>query len=705
MQGDLRRMPWHAPVWDKNDFVPGFVRKHVPFWRDVILKDHPLRDTLVSYLRDGVDIYDLLLEDFKGPSTHLPYNIDRFPGAEFRNYIPQGFDQFVETEISSLLLKGCVVRWEDVRSPSGPARPRLRMAMSVETTKPRLIFDARPLNECCMKKPFAMDTVSRVGLVAEKGCYMTSLDDCSAFHQILLKPSSWPLFGFSYKGVDYCFCVLPFGFSLSPWVYHTLGDAKAAFLRSKGMPALAYLDDSWLSNFLATFGRTAREQWLAAAEATHVAMLVSFLCGQFLSLKKCELRPQTVIQYLGMMCDSTTTTFRIPQDKLDKLQLLVKESLDSKRVSFRTLQRIAGKCMSMTVAIRPASLWTRAMFNTIASFEKGGPRVALLDRDEYADLRAEFQQWLSLTTTSHEGLWQRARHYTASITNGASDASSIAWGGIVNTVSLPSFRAGGVFPSEWLPKHINKKEMYALHELLRLFCVRYPEVLRGAQVLIDEDNESVVGAFNKGRAKDRDTHAILVQLFDLQMAHGFMLSLKWVPSASNAIADAISRPSRESIIRLKPHVFQKLWDHFGPFDVDLMACNSSAQRVPGTPKVLPFFSRYDCKGSAGIDAFANDVSIVPGTGRSAFSYCFPPPVMAGHLVQHLKECEAHAVVVLPGTHAYWFPLVQQACCRSRIVADRNETGIFSWPGKAGRLQGWRYPMWSMHAYELDFRTK
>ena len=125
VQGDLRIMPWHAPVWDKNDFVRGFVRKHVQFSRDVVLKDHTLRDTLVSYLRDGVDIYDLLLEDFRGPSTHLPYNIDRFPGAEFRNYIPQGFDQFVDTAISPLLVKGCVVRWEDVRGPSGPARPRL----------------------------------------------------------------------------------------------------------------------------------------------------------------------------------------------------------------------------------------------------------------------------------------------------------------------------------------------------------------------------------------------------------------------------------------------------------------------------------------------------------------------------------------------------------------------------------------------------
>ena len=39
---------------------------------------------------------------------------------------------------------------------------------------------------------------------------MTSLDDASAFHHILLRPSSWTLFGFSYRGVDYVWCVLPF---------------------------------------------------------------------------------------------------------------------------------------------------------------------------------------------------------------------------------------------------------------------------------------------------------------------------------------------------------------------------------------------------------------------------------------------------------------------------------------------------------------
>ena len=91
-----------------------------------------------------------------------------------------------------------------------------------------MTYDARPLKKRRRAIPFSMDTVARVDNVASRGCYMTSLDDASAFHYILLCPSSWPLFGFSYGGTYYCWCVLPFGFSLNPWCYHRLSEAKAA---------------------------------------------------------------------------------------------------------------------------------------------------------------------------------------------------------------------------------------------------------------------------------------------------------------------------------------------------------------------------------------------------------------------------------------------------------------------------------------------
>ena len=84
---------------------------------------------------------------------------------------------------------------------------------------------------------------------ASERCFQGSLDDTSTFRHILLNPASRPLFGLEYRGVDYVWCVLPFGFCESPYVCHTLSEARVAYLRSKEVPALVYLDRSWLGNF------------------------------------------------------------------------------------------------------------------------------------------------------------------------------------------------------------------------------------------------------------------------------------------------------------------------------------------------------------------------------------------------------------------------------------------------------------------------
>ena len=72
-------------------------------------------------------------------------------------------------------------------------------------------------------------------------------------------------------------------------MYRTFSEAKVAYLRSKGIPALAYLYDSWMGNFQAT--RNPHGKWLAAADAIHLAMLVSFMHGYFLVSQ--EMPPET----------------------------------------------------------------------------------------------------------------------------------------------------------------------------------------------------------------------------------------------------------------------------------------------------------------------------------------------------------------------------------------------------------------------------
>lgn len=133
---------------------------------------------------------------------------------------------------------------------------------------------------------------------------------------------------------------------------------------SKCTPAMAYLDDLFLCNVRDTHGAPPREQWLAAAEATRIAMLVSYFCGYFLSVKKYDGCPSTLQKYLGIWCDSKMATFRIPKEKLDKVHARSRAALGERSISFVSLQSVVRQCMSMSVVVRPASLSTQAMFST-----------------------------------------------------------------------------------------------------------------------------------------------------------------------------------------------------------------------------------------------------------------------------------------------------------------------------------------------------
>ena len=65
----------------------------------------------------------------------------------------------------------------------------------------------------------------------------------------------------------------------------------------------------------------------------------------------------------------------------------------------------------------------------------------------------------------------------------------------------------------------------------------------------------------------------------------------------------------------------------------MMATTASAQRMPrgfeheGTQ--LPFFSKDETEGSAGVDVFSQDVTIVPNSNRESFGFGFPPPELVG----------------------------------------------------------------------------
>lgn len=73
-----------------------------------------------------------------------------------------------------------------------------------------------------------------------------------------------------------------------------------------------------------------------------MAVALSFLVGFYLSASKCNLVPRRVQRYLGILCDSERAMYRIPSDKLDKLQVLIDRVLDDGDIDLPTLQKLAG---------------------------------------------------------------------------------------------------------------------------------------------------------------------------------------------------------------------------------------------------------------------------------------------------------------------------------------------------------------------------
>ena len=154
-------------------------------------------------------------------------------------------------------------------------------------------------------------------------------------------------------------------------------------------------------------------------------------------------------------------------------------------------------------------------------------------------------------------------------------------------------------------------------------------------------------------------------------------------------------------------MFGELCDWAGDFDMDLMATPASVHktwvmgRCTGTD--LPFYSRYRTQGCAGVDVLSQNVKRMPTSQRECFGFCFPPTNMVGVLLQHLDECGARAVVVLPDQKQSWFPRLASATVQSRRLSAPGGTSPFFRVHHQRGSERFHFKKWGMLAVvEVNF---
>ena len=130
---------------------------------------------------------------------------------------------------------------------------------------------------------------------------------------ILCCPASRKFFGIHLAGWFMVYNTIPFGFKASAFIYHTTGLIPISFCRGLGVPALLYIDDQlicqWIDN-----GENPESSVVMALKGLYVVCQVLVRLGYFLNIQKCMVVPTQKLKFLGMWCDSQKLAF-LPDDK------------------------------------------------------------------------------------------------------------------------------------------------------------------------------------------------------------------------------------------------------------------------------------------------------------------------------------------------------------------------------------------------------
>ena len=149
--------------------------------------------------------------------------------------------------------------------------------------------------------------------------------------------------------------------------------------------------------------------------------------GYSLGLANSVLVPSQKVPYLGFLSESAREVFHLRPEKRQRFLALVKDVLGKPFATVKTLQRLAGKCVSFSVVVPAAKLFTREMNAAISR----GQRINANHTKPLpltGKLKDEIAHWLFLEGWDDPLSWREERHIRAVI---ATDVSNSGWGGSI----------------------------------------------------------------------------------------------------------------------------------------------------------------------------------------------------------------------------------------------------------------------------------
>jgi hypothetical protein len=555
---------------------------------------------------------------------------------------PIPFDELerkaIDLEIATLLKKGAISQVEPIK---GQFIANIFTVAKKDTIDKRTIINLKPLNKFITYKHFKMEGLHMVKDLLRLGDRAVKIDLSDAYLTVPMGRKFRKYLRFYWNGILYQYNCLPFGLASAPRVFTKILKPVVGFLRALGIRMIIYLDDILI---VAASDLEARE---------HAAIACSLLesLGYRINVKKSDLEPKSVIEFLGLQICIPKMMFVLPVKKVTKihdscLHLFAANSTNSLVV--RDVCKVVGFLVSATPAIHHARLHLRhlqtVIIRTLEKSHQNYEAPIFLDMDAMEDLR-----FWTTNLSDHNGQLISPPPPDAVL---FTDASDYGWGAV-----LGSHRTGGRWSLLEKRTSINVRELRAA----MLGISAFQTMLQGKSLLLRMDNQTAVAYVNKqGGTKSEMMTDQARGLFQVTEPLHITLSADYIPGVENTDADWMSRHTKDySQWKLDPRVFLSLNKRFGPFSIDLFADRHNHQ----LPKFLSW--RPDPKAFA-TDAFLHDWS------SETCNYAFPPFALIGQIIRKLQLDQADLLLVAPAWSAqHWFALLPEVLCQLPAVLPWN----------------------------------
>ena len=389
----------------------------------------------------------------------------------------------------------------------------------------------------CSLSYISVEQVAAVAAGYGEGALMAKIDIESAYRLIPVHPHDRPVQAMRWNEDIYVDSMLPFGLRSAPKIFNAVADALEWYLHSQGVEhVFHYLDD---------FAVIGRPHSLQCANAMASIDQACNMLGIPIAEHKRD-GPTTCLVFLGIEVDTIKSQLRLPDDKLSRLQLCLREWGDRKVCQKRELESLIGLLNHACKVVRPGRSFLRRMIDLLhnTSGHPLKPHPIRLNREFRSDLA-----WWQMFVVGWNGTSFLPPTRFLTPTDMASDASG-SWG-------CGAWHNTHWFQLKWDGKSLALPIM--VKELLTviLACAVWGPLWNNQLVHCHCDNQAVVACLRSRTSREKHCMHMLRALVFIEAHHKFHFHPVYINTKLNHLADDLSRNNLPSFLEKVPQANQE----------------------------------------------------------------------------------------------------------------------------------------------------